>query len=198
MDSPPWKDLLMRWSSAVLSDPELVDDLPANARSAGWLGYPGATHEQLARCERRLAAQLPPSYRAFLRVSNGWYKLDNFIDRLLSTEEVNWFATGHRQWLDTLTDDPEPIPDELYYIYGDEQQTWAYRPEYLRDSLAVSTRYDGAILLLNPHVVTPTGEWEAIFLASWFPGAQRYRSFLNLMQEQYEEYRQLRVTEQSG
>ena len=35
---------------------------------------------------------------------------------------------------------------------------------------------DGAVVLLNPKVVTPEGEWETWFFANWLPGAVRYRS----------------------
>jgi HEAT repeat protein len=53
--------------------------------------------------------------------------------------------------------------------------------------LEVSDVGDSAIILLNPQVVTPEGEWEAWFFANWIPGAYRYRSFWELMQGQYEQ-----------
>jgi hypothetical protein len=31
-------------------------------------------------------------------------------------------------------------------------------------------------------VVTPDGEWEAWFFANWLPGANRYRSFWEMLQ----------------
>lgn len=43
-----------------------------------------------------------------------------------------------------------------------------------------------AILLLNPQVITSEGEWEAWFFSNWGPGADRYPSFWELMQEQYD------------
>jgi hypothetical protein len=58
--------------------------------------------------------------------------------------------------------------------------------------LEVSDIGDSAILLLNPEVVTPDGEWEAWDFANWHPGAVRYRSFWDMMQALYDSFRRLR------
>jgi len=50
--------------------------------------------------------------------------------------------------------------------------------------LTISEPGDSAIFLLNPEVVDANGEWEAWFFANWYPGAARYRSFWDLMQEE--------------
>jgi hypothetical protein len=50
-----------------------------------------------------------------------------------------------------------------------------------------------SVLLLNPEVVTPDGEWEAWYYASWRPGASRYRSFAELMIEELEMFRKVRA-----
>jgi len=42
--------------------------------ASGWLGFPGATEAETAAAEAHLGVTLPPSYRAFLRVSNGWHR----------------------------------------------------------------------------------------------------------------------------
>jgi len=192
-----WLDLLTRLNTLLMNDPEISDGVPEEARTSRWMGHPAATDAQLTHCERQLSVALPPAYRSFLRNSNGWYRVNRVLGQLWSSEEVVWFAARHQDWIDALTVHSESVSDVLYDTYGDEQQAWAYRPAYLQDALEVSEERDGAILLLNPRVVTPEGEWEAIFLADWFPGAQRYRSFLDLMQGQYEEYHQLRATELS-
>ena len=61
------------------------------------------------------------------------------------------------------------------------------RNEYLRHTLEVSGEGDG-IYLLNPKVITADGEWEAWFFATWLPGARRYRSFWELMQDEYRQF----------
>jgi hypothetical protein len=45
------------------------------------------------------------------------------------------------------------------------------------------------VYLLNPCVVTEDGEWEAWYLAHWLPGAVRYRSFWDLMNDEYTTFR---------
>jgi hypothetical protein len=183
MTPDAWREFLQHFSQAVLRDPEIAADCPPEAVASGWLGYPGATEAQLAAAEARLGVALPPSYRSFLAVSNGWRHAGLQIYRLWSTEEIEWFAVRHQDWIDAY-DDPTypPVPDERYFVYGEEQDTIDFRHEYFRTTLEISEEGDAAIYLLNPQVVTADGEWEAWFFANWLPGAGRYRSFWEMMQ----------------
>lgn len=52
---------------------------------------------------------------------------------------------------------------------------------YLSTAIQISEVDDG-VLLLNPAIVTPEGEWEAWFFANWLPGALRSPSFFELIQ----------------
>ncbi len=203
MDERAWRAFLNRLSQDLLrySDPDELSELPPNVRSSGWFGYPGATEEELAAAEARLGARLPPSYRAFLAVTNGWHGCDPHINRLLPTAEVDWLrvrepATSdyRASYLRLGVPPPARVPDEEYYVYGEEQIPGLYRPEYLQTALAVSERgdADSTIYLLNPQVITPEGEWEAWFFATWLPGANRYRSFWELMHAQHALFLQLR------
>jgi hypothetical protein len=74
---------------------QLIDEVIA-ARREYWrlafdrqpeiqLGNP-ATPQQLARLERKFSSPLPPSYRAFLELHNGWSGFDGDL-KLLSTED---------------------------------------------------------------------------------------------------------------
>ena len=50
--------------------------------------------------------------------------------------------------------------------------------KHLAQTLCISETGDSAVLLLNPMVIWPDGEWEkARLFANWLPGASRYRSF---------------------
>jgi hypothetical protein len=193
-------------------------ELPQEVIESGWLGYPGAHENQLARAEARLGAMLPPSYREFLKVTNGWRQTTPFIYRLWSTEEIEWFSTRHQDWIDTFTeyyfeqryqrfiDNVEisngsgtrlsiPLtPDTEYFIYGEEQDCRGLRVEYLQTALEISDIGDSAIYLLNPQIITADGEWEAWFFGDWLPGADRYRSFREMMQAEYENFLELRET----
>lgn len=193
MDRSEWQAFLAQWSAALLRDPQVVANVPLDVIRSGWLGFPGATAAQVTGLEARLGAPLPPSYRTFLTVSNGWCHTTGFIYRLWSTEEVEWFAVSHQDWVDAyVAPAGPPVPDEDYYVYGEAQSSVTMRPEYLQTALEISDVGDSAIYLLNPRIVTPDGEWEAWFFANWLPGAHRYRSFEALMRREYESYLRLR------
>lgn len=207
MSSFDWERFLKRWSQELL---ESLDSdrhtLPPDVIASGWLGYPGATEADIAQAETRLGAKLPPSYRAFLKVTNGWRQTTPFISRLWSTQEIDWFTVRRQDWLETLLaksghraaefpnsgSAPPSIPNEAYFVYGDEQDCRKIRVEYLQTALEISQRKEAAIYLLIPQVVTETGEWEAWFLGDWLPGADRYRSFQDMMQAEYESFLELR------
>lgn len=188
-----WRDFLTEWSRTLLVDEEIgadiLDLLPPEARQAGWLGYPGASEAQIAQAEARLGATLPPSYRAFLRASNGWHRLTYYIYSLWPVESIDWFAAVNQDtidiWMDTLTG---TVPDDVYFAYDPTPESATLRPEYLQTALQIGDWSDGAVCLLNPRVVNADGEWEALFLAGWLPGANRYRSFYDLVHGECREF----------
>lgn len=191
-----WRALLARWSAELIAAGAAAGGpLPPEVVASGWLGYPGATEAQLGAAEVRLGARLPPSYRQFLAVTNGWRHTGTFIDRLWPAEEIDWFRVRHQDWIDAYTDPaddaPVPLSDEAYRVYGDEQSSVTFRPADLRAALEISDVGDSAILLLNPCVVAPDGEWEAWFFANWLPGASRHPSFWALMEDEYASFRRL-------
>jgi hypothetical protein len=195
MSTYNWKEFLTQWSKGVLST-ELERAFPSEIRASGWIGYPGATEAQIAWAEARLKTTLPLSYREFLKVANGWPMVAPLLGRFWSTEEIEWLATRRssliEDWMmgQELYGQIEPVSDEEYFVYGKEQDSISMRVEYLRSALEISDfdARDGAIYLLNPQVVTPEGEWEAWYLASWLPGATRYCSFWEMMQAEYESF----------
>lgn len=205
-----WKQFLGQWSRAVLqSSQHSTQALPPEVVESGWLGYPGATEEQIARVEARLGVRLPPSYREFLKVSNGWRHPSPFVSQLWSTQEIERFAVRHQDWIDHFIEelinhyleqrllgneaqDPEvggeERSEEAYSTYGEEQDCRNLRVEHLQTAIEISQKDDSSIYLLNPQVVTPEGEWEAWFFGDWLPGADRYRSFQEMMQAEYENF----------
>ncbi|MGQ4647029.1 SMI1/KNR4 family protein [Lyngbya aestuarii] len=206
MSSFNWKSFLRQWSRDWLefkrNDPE---GLPPEVIESGWLGYPGATEEQIAGAEIRLGTTLPPSYREFLKVSNGWRQTTPFIYQLWSTETIEWFAEKRQAWIDAFVqryDDRRnslrsqwataSVPDEEYLVYGTAQDCSKLRLEYLSTALEISDQGESAIYLLNPQVITEDGEWEAWFFCDWLPGADRYQSFREMMQTEYENFLELR------
>jgi hypothetical protein len=209
-----WDVFLRRWSQAILESMDGSDRqlLPPEVIESGWLGYPGAREADLQRAEIRLGVKLPPSYRAFLQVSNGWRQTakpgDGSNHRLWSCEALDRFIVRHPQWiksfgngqdltplspedsLDDLDDAWQPvgISDEEYYVYGEDQDPTKLRLEYLPTALEISDVGLDSIYLLNPQVVTAAGEWEAWFLADYLGGADRYPSFQALMEAEYQNF----------
>lgn len=187
----PWRPLLERWSRQWLQVRDYAVELPDQVIETGWLGYPGATAQQVRELEQRLGRTLPPSYRAFLQLTNGWRRTSSFIHQVWATAEVDYFRMRNQDWIDVLTDSASVVTPEQHARYGQDQDPLAYRGEYLRDIIQISEVGDAAVYLLNPAVVSDDGEWEAWFLATWSPGAHRYRSFRDLMQAEYASFVEL-------
>jgi SMI1 / KNR4 family (SUKH-1) len=187
-----WRPFLESWSKELI-EARAYPGIPPEVVESGWLGFPGATDEQLSVAEARLGVRLPPSYREFLTVSNGWRQTGNFIWRIWSTEEIDWFRVRNADWIDAYANPLSGLgessyTDEEYLVYGETQDSVRFRVEYLESALEVSDIGDSAIFLLNPQVVTADGEWEAWFFGNWLPGASRYRSFAELMEAEYHSF----------
>lgn len=191
-----WKDLMTLWNQELLADEGIRAELPPEVIASGWLGSPGATEAQIARLEERLGTSLPPSYRQFLQFSNGWRDTGHFIPAIWSTEEVEWFAVRNQGTIDAWLDgegtgerEQNLVPDAEYLNYGEDgANEGSFPAAYLQTALEISDRERAgtAVYLLNPQIVTPDGEWEAWFFAHWIPGARRYRSFWDLMQDEHQ------------
>ena len=222
MSSFDWRSFLLRWSQIILTSmsDEERQQLPQEVLESGWLGYPGATDEQIVKAEARLQRQLPPSYREFLKVTNGWRQTakgnDSFNHKLWSTDEIGGFVMRHPRWIEAFTDRHETAdisledPDELddywnpigisndeYFVYGEEQDPSKIRIEYLRTAVEISDVGIDSIYLLNPQVVNSEGEWEAWFFADYLPGADRYPSFREMMEAEYANFLEFQETETS-
>ena len=158
---------------AIKEAAEYGEDVPEDIAASEWLGYPGAIEEQIAAAEDRLGVTLPLSYRSFLAASNGWHPAV-YQDRLWSTEEIEWFAVRHQEWIDIWTRDIDPVSDKDYF----GSDTVHLRSEYLQGALEIGEKSSGDIELLIPRIVTNDGEWEHWTFSNSAPGAFRSPSFL--------------------
>lgn len=188
MNSFDWKTALREWSRKRIETLEDIDKLQLSPDiiESGYFGRPGATEEQIASAENRLSVILPPSYRKFLKASNGVRPTPDLGIEFYSTEEIDWYASGEEDWIKSLIEimQDNPVPDEDYFVYGDEQSCLVFRPEYIKDLLAISSEELGFVFALNPKVIFPDGEWEAWFCSfstAW--GIYRYRSFRDMMEK---------------
>ncbi len=185
-----WSTFLHDWNQTLLTHARESDDLDDLADDddgqpeqvfSGWLGYPGASEQQLSELEQRLQTRLPPSYRSFLLTSNGFRQPGNTVPRLYSTPQVDWYRNIDQAtidiWLQGFHQSQKMYPNAPARLED------AFEPD-LPFTLQVSTEEEAgsAVYLLNPQKVSENGEWEAWFFAHWVPGVNRYASFWELMQ----------------
>ncbi|WP_326815241.1 SMI1/KNR4 family protein [Streptomyces sp. NBC_01762] len=192
-----WRELLQRWSDEwldpVLHEQEGAEPFSEDVRRARWLGRAGANLEEVGALEDRLGTVLPASYRQFLLTSDGWLNTTSDIERILSAHEVGWTRDLDPDLVTVWSEADGAgarIADEEYFVYGEAQAPFLLRPEYMPHTLKISHTPEATdVYLLNPCVVTADGEWEAWFVAHWLPGAVRYQSFWDLMNDEYRRFR---------
>ncbi len=191
-----WQGFLSQWNAELLASEDVKDEgLASEVATSQWFGFPGATEEDLTTAEARLGRSFPPSYREFLQFSNGWRQTGPFIYHLWPSDQVDWFRVRNQAWIDTLASFEYPtVTDAEYLVYGSGAEQ-PERIEYLRTALQISDIGDSSVYLLNPQIITPQGEWEAWFLASWSPSIDRYPSFWDMMQAEYRRFRALDAQE---
>lgn len=88
-----WRPFLLSWSGEwadSLPDGETRGEDDESALQARWLGFPPASEERIAAVEERLGLRMPPSYREFLKVSDGWRHAGGFVWLLAGTGDARW------------------------------------------------------------------------------------------------------------
>lgn len=188
-----WKSLLTNISSTLAQNNDLLEEFNNNVK---WLGFDGASETEIHFHEKRLGITLPPSYKEFLKISNGFKQLNCFVWDIFSIDKIDWLKTADPNLYELYTTefkDSFNATDEEYFIYGEEQKTTDFRSEYLANSLAISGWGDAAIILINPWIKFGE-EWEAWMFAIWHLGPIRYKSFEELMQEEYASYLKLIIS----
>ncbi|WP_143021912.1 SMI1/KNR4 family protein [Nonomuraea maritima] len=170
------------WSDLLPEDEPVAEGPDHPPLPPGHGLHPPASEFEVSQLEERLGVRLPPSYRQFLLFSNGW-GIEEYS--VAPVAEVGWlrdvWPSAVEAWTSPMGEERPSVPDDLYFVYGKEQSSDNIRNEYVPDTLLVGL-WDG-LLLLNPHVMTSDGEWEAWLLAGWKAGANRHRSFWDLMKD---------------
>lgn len=131
---------------------------------------PPASETDLVGLETWLGKPLPPSYRAFLSLHNGWRQVDGAMD-LLSTEEI--------------------IKGPRHKII----QAWQAQLKKIGDFVAANSIVIGLSevtatkLLLDPNRTNPQGEWTVVQHHNY--EENNYPSFLVWLESSIDEFRQL-------
>jgi HEAT repeat protein len=170
---------------------------------------PPASEEAIVALEARLGATLPPSYRAFLAITDGaaafpaWGNVvadpgsdPSRATGLRDTATVDWIFNGDRLMVSIVSDlaedpaDPDDhplylarVPEREYLLDGIVQhpEGGSEKAGHIRHVLQISTNIDGYATYLNPLVVDADGEWEAWDYGVKTLGAIRYASFRDLL-----------------
>ncbi|WP_181393883.1 SMI1/KNR4 family protein [Stenotrophomonas sp. HMWF003] len=131
------------------------------AGEARWLGMPPATDRQIHEAQQRLGIELPSSYRAFLRVANGFFMPGAIVNTLLPVELITHFGEDHAHqaalWRDALDDQTGEMADDVWSrLEGTIQLSGPphHQPEFI---------------LLDPHVRNAEGELEIVELGHEMP-----------------------------
>ncbi|MER6711723.1 SMI1/KNR4 family protein [Streptomyces sp. NPDC000877] len=181
-----WRSFLLKWSG------EWADSLPDDdtrsaddeaAWQARWLGFPPASEERIAAMEERLGRRMPPSYREFLKVSDGWRHAGGFVWLLAGTKDARWHdnESGLADLMEEYLDE-DAGPEERQ-----EADLW-------RRGLQLDVEADATYVLLDPEDVAEDGEWAVYTWASWRAAPpERHANFLAFMQDMHREFHSLRA-----
>ncbi|MFE9768242.1 SMI1/KNR4 family protein [Streptomyces sp. NPDC005808] len=186
-----WRSFLLTWSG------EWADSLPEGetlraddeaARRARWLGFPPASQKRIAAMEERLGRRIPPSYREFLKVSDGWRNAGGFVWLLAGTKDAHWHnnESGLAEMMEEYLDEDA----------GPEQWREA---DLWRRGLQLDVESDATHVLMDPDDVDEDGELAVYTWASWraAPPA-RHANFLEFMRNMHREFHSLRAHRSDG
>jgi len=184
---PDWIILM----NAMLNPEEWLTFLRKYAAASDakeWPGNSGASEQKLAVAEEQLKIKLPPSYRAFLNASDGWRFASDTTPIIRAVENVHWFRKEHKDWYEAYQMSVEPfsVMEKDYFDYA-KHDCAEFEIKHLAQALCISEIGDDAVVLLNPMVIWPDGEWETWFFSNSSPGATRYRSFADWMCEELDQ-----------
>lgn len=189
MNTNEWREFLRNWQKEVLQCADYVEEYQV----LSWFpelanGPQSATgdEENILELETRLGTKLPSTYRNFLLAAEDWCHITMFV-KFLPAKDVDWFYNTDKEWVDIWNEDTEDldIPDDEYFVYGEEQDPVNIRREYMKSCLKISSDSDGYVFLLNPEIRNDNDEWESWSFGNKYPGAIRYKSFEKLMIAEY-------------
>lgn len=179
-----WRSFLVRWSEewadACGADTSCGEQ-DQEARRARWLGFAPASGVRIAALEEQLGRRLPPSYRAFLEVSDGWRHAGGFVWLLAGTEQARWYEDAAGLGEAYLEDLDEDSPPEQVMLAG----MW-------ERALQLDAESDITHVLLDPADVDGDGEWAVYYYEGWGgEHPRRYASFQEFMEAMYRQFHSL-------
>ncbi|MFI6556752.1 SMI1/KNR4 family protein [Streptomyces griseus] len=153
-----------------LLDEDQLDALDQDERVEAWLGEAPAREEALAASEERLGVRFPAGLRGFFLASDGWTRLDGWVDGVHPCDRVVWMRDSEAGGRVT----------EIYAsIPGNEEDV-----ELFRRCIEIARGED--FWLLDPTDVGPDGEWAAHEFTPKYGDTTKYSSFSALFHSGFE------------
>ncbi|MER6915615.1 SMI1/KNR4 family protein [Streptomyces sp. NPDC000594] len=186
-----WRPFLLGWSGEwadSLPDDETTGEAEEAAQRARWLGFPPAPEERISAMEERLGRRMPPSYREFLKVSDGWRHAGGFIWLLAGTTDARWHnnASGLAEMFE------EYLDEDAGHTERQEADIW-------RRGLQLDVESDATHVLLDPEDMDEDGEWAVYTWSSWLAEPpERHADFATFMRGMHREFHNLRARPEHG
>src|SRR5215470_564183 len=90
-----WAEFLQRWSGEAIAHADAVDlEVTPRMRASGWIGAPPASAADIAAAQARLERSLPPTYLAFLAITDGWPVLSFDFAQVRPVAKLDWVAAA--------------------------------------------------------------------------------------------------------
>jgi hypothetical protein len=186
-----WRSFLLKWSAEwadSLTDGETRSEDDEAARRARRLGFPPASEERISAMEKRLGRRMPPSYREFLAVSDGWRHAGGFIWLLAGTEAAHWHNDESGL--------AEMFEEDLDEDAGPEEQRDV---DIWRRGLQLDVESDATYVVMDPEDVDEDGEWPVYTWAGWRAAPpERHAGFLEFMRDMHREFHSLQAHRSDG
>ncbi|MFE6288254.1 SMI1/KNR4 family protein [Streptomyces sp. NPDC057877] len=178
-----WQEFLGRWQEEWVPRADEDEDEGGDeaedgesGRAVVGPGRPGADEAVIVAAEERLGRRLPPSYRAFLAVSDGWHVDQTAgVYQLGGAADIDWFRDPFGMtplYEQNLGDSPR---EQEVLLAGMWQR-----------ALRLETDSDMSYALLDPGDTGQDGEWALYVYKGW--GGElpdRYPSFRAYMEAMY-------------
>ena len=196
-----WRELLTEMNRLVLAC-ELQEELAPEVLARGWLGEPPATEDAIAAAELRLGLTLPPSFKSFYRVANGWYWPHPEVRMILPVERIQRLGDSNNEnvaayldgylWQGYYMDHGKEVAERLgqdaasrlgieaaaaLLDADDPMRNIAAMVEISLEEPPMSE----ALILLDPTTVAHDGEMQTAFSSSWTVGLPSNGTFWEFM-----------------
>lgn len=164
LDHLSWPELLRRWSAEAI---EYAGDIrlavtPEMAQG-GWIGAGPASSAAVDRQQDALGVTLPPSYREFLAVTDGWPVTSMDFGAVRPIGAIDWATRLEAQLIETWRESGRASGSDPWPAGSNDG------PPLLERSLVLSTGTD--LMLIDSGRIDAAGEWISCGFTNWYPGA---------------------------